>query len=168
MPGQGCIIASGAMDYPSEFAGANPETLALLGVGKTMTLTCTYDHRVIQGAESGMFLGKLQDLLQGADAFYDGIFTSLAIPFRPVRWETDHRSALAAGGGAARPDAVAKEAAVLQLINAYRVRGHLIADLNPLGQEPAYHPELDPATYGFSMWDLDREFMTGSLGEHVR
>ena len=162
MPGQGCIIASGAMDYPSEFAGANPETLALLGVSKTMTLTCTYDHRVIQGAESGMFLGKLQDLLQGADKFYEEVFQSLSIPYRPVHWETDQRSMLAAG--APRHEGVAKEAAVLQLINAYRVRGHLVADLNPLGQEPAYHPELDPATYGFSMWDLDREFITGSLG----
>ena len=164
MPGQGCIIASGAMDFPSEFAGANPETLALLGVSKTMTLTCTYDHRVIQGAESGMFLGKLQDLLQGAGKFYEGVFESLSIPYRPVAWETDQRSMLAAGGSAPRQESVAKEAAVLQLINAYRVRGHLIADLNPLGQEAAYHPELDPATYGFSMWDLDRQFITGNLG----
>ena len=165
MPGQGCIIASGAMDFPSEFAGANPETLALLGVSKTMTLTCTYDHRVIQGAESGMFLGKLQDLLQGAGKFYEGVFESLGIPYRPVAWETDQRSMLGTGGGGApRQESVAKEAAVLQLINAYRVRGHLIADLNPLGQEPAYHPELDPATYGFSMWDLDRQFITGNLG----
>jgi multifunctional 2-oxoglutarate metabolism enzyme len=163
MPGQGCIIATGAMDFPSEFAGANPETLALLGVSKTMVLTCTYDHRIIQGAESGMFLGKLQDLLQGADQFYEGVFASLNIPYRPIRWETDQRSMLP-GASAPRHESVAKEAAVLQLINAYRVRGHLIADLNPLGQEPAYHAELDPATYGFSMWDLDREFITGNLG----
>ncbi|MCC6539395.1 MAG: multifunctional oxoglutarate decarboxylase/oxoglutarate dehydrogenase thiamine pyrophosphate-binding subunit/dihydrolipoyllysine-residue succinyltransferase subunit [Bryobacterales bacterium] len=165
MPGQGCIIASGAIEFPSEFAGANPETLAMIGVSKTMMLTCTYDHRVIQGAESGMFLGKLQDLLQGASGFYDGIFASLQIPYRPVQWETDQRPALTGGAASAKPEAVAKEAAILQLINAYRVRGHLIADLNPLGQETNYHPELDPATYGFSVWDLDREFMTGNLGE---
>jgi len=164
MPGQGSIIASGAIEFPSEFAGANPETLALLGVSKTMVLTCTYDHRVIQGAESGMFLGKLQDLLQGAGGFYDAIFASLNIPYRPVQWETDQRPAL---GGTAAPKAesVAKEATILQLINAYRVRGHLVADLNPLGQDAVpYHPELDPATYGFTMWDLDREFITGNLG----
>jgi 2-oxoglutarate dehydrogenase E1 component len=166
MPGQGCIIASGAMDFPSEFAGANPETLAMLGVSKTMTLTCTYDHRVIQGAESGMFLGKLQDLLQGGEKFYEGVFESLGVPYRPIHWETDQR-AMIAGASAPRTDAVAKEAAVLSLINAYRVRGHLVADLNPLGQEVAYHPELDPATYGFSMWDLDREFITGTLGAHT-
>ena len=166
MPGQGCIIASGAMDFPSEFAGAHPETLAMLGVSKTMMLTCTYDHRVIQGAESGLFLGKIQDLLQGAGTFYEGVFESLAIPYRPVRWEVDQRSMMGAGGGGVprHQESVAKEAAVLQLINAYRVRGHLIADLNPLGQEPSYHPELDPGTYGFSMWDLDREFITGNLG----
>ena len=163
MPGQGCIIASGAMDFPSEFAGTNPETLAVLGVSKTMMLTCTYDHRVIQGAESGMFLGKLESLLQGGEEFYEGVFTALRIPYRPVHWETDSRASLPAVT-APRQETVAKEAAVLQLINAYRVRGHLVADLNPLGQEPGYHPELDPATYGFSMWDLDREFITGNLG----
>ena len=55
----------------------------------------------------------------------------------------------------------------MQLINAYRVRGHLIADLDPLGTEPSYHPELDPETYGLTIWDLDREFLTGTLGEAV-
>jgi 2-oxoglutarate dehydrogenase E1 component len=169
MPGQGCIIASGAMGYPVEYQGARPETLAALGLSKVMMLTCTYDHRIIQGAESGTFLGKLQDLLLGAAEFYEEIFSGLGIPARPVHWEPDLPSVGVAkltgaipGDGAA--PASPKEAAILQLINAYRVRGHLIADVNPLGGKPAYHPELDPATYGFSIWDLDREFMTGSLG----
>jgi 2-oxoglutarate dehydrogenase E1 component len=162
MPGQGCIIASGAIDYPPEYQGASPETLALLGLSKVMMLTCTYDHRVIQGAESGMFLGKLQQLLQGEDGFYEEIFAALRIPYQPIKWESDRKPALPAA--MARPAEIAKEAAILQLINAYRVRGHLIADLNPLGTEPSYHPELDPATYGFSIWDLDREFITGNLG----
>ena len=163
MPGQGCIIAVGAIDYPAEYQGASPETVAMLGLSKVMSITCTYDHRIIQGAESGMFLGKLQELLQGSDDFYEGIFAHLKMPHQPVRWQPD-RATLLPGAGAARHSEIAKEAAVLQLINAYRVRGHLIADLDPLGAEPSYHPELDPATYGLTIWDLDREFLTGTLG----
>jgi 2-oxoglutarate dehydrogenase E1 component len=131
-----------------------------------MTVTCTYDHRVIQGAESGMFLGRLQELLDGGDSFYEEVFGDLRMPHRPVRWEAD-RQAPAGGGLAPRSSEIAKEAGVIQLINAYRVRGHLIADLDPLGREPSYHPELDPITYGLTIWDLDREFYTGSLGEAI-
>jgi len=163
MPGQGCIIASGAIDYPAEYHGASPETMALLGLSKVMMLTCTYDHRVIQGAESGAFLGRLQELLQGSEGFYNEIFAALQIPYRPIEWEADRQPVLTAALGSRTQDLV-KEAAILQMINAYRVRGHLIADLNPLGSEASYHPELDPATYGFTIWDLDREFITGNLG----
>ena len=166
MPGQGAIVASGAIDYPAEYQGAAPETRATLGIGKVMTLTCTYDHRVIQGAESGVFLGKLQGLLDGADGFYDEIFQHLHMPHQPVRWETDRQSLLPGMTGA-RTAEIAKEAGIMQMINAYRVRGHLIADLDPLGAEPSYHPELDPETYGLTIWDLDREFLTGSLGESI-
>src|SRR3989441_13371059 len=87
------------------------------------------------------------------------------MPHQPVRWAPDRQPAMA-GLTPQRAEA-AKEAAVIQLINAYRVRGHLIADLDPLGVEPSYHPELDPATYGLTIWDLDREFLTGSLGEAI-
>jgi 2-oxoglutarate decarboxylase len=165
MPGQGAIIATGAIDYPAEYRGASPGTRAQIGIGKVMTMTCTYDHRVIQGAESGLFLAKVQGLLQGEDNFYDEIFADLRVPYHPVRWEPD-RGGLEPGGSE-RASAIAKQAAVLQLVNAYRVRGHLIADLDPLGAEPSYHPELDPANYGLSIWDLDREFITGSLGEAI-
>jgi 2-oxoglutarate decarboxylase len=163
MPGQGAIIATGAIDYPAEYKGASDEMRALIGLSKVMTITCTYDHRIIQGAESGMFLGKVQALLEGAEDFYAAIFSDLKMPYRPVAWEQDRPVAppVLAGG---RSSEIAKEAAVLQLINAYRVRGHLIADLDPLGAEPHYHPELDPANYGLTLWDLDREFLTGSLG----
>ena len=165
MPGQGAILATGAIDYPAEYRGASPEVTALLGIGKVMMITCTYDHRIIQGAESGMFLAKVQALLQGEEDFYEHIFADLKMPHRPVRWEPDRTTALP---GSTAPDAeIAKEAAVLQLINAYRVRGHLIADLDPLGSEPSYHPELDPANYGLTIWDLDREFLTGSLAEAI-
>jgi len=167
MPGQGCILAVGAIDYPAEYQGASRETIAMLGLSKVMTITCTYDHRVIQGAESGLFLGKLYDLLQGAAAFYEALFASLRIPHQPMRWQPDKSSAIGSSGGLGRRLEIAKEAAVLQLINAYRVRGHLIADLDPLGSEPQYHPELDPATYGLTIWDLDREFLTGTLGAAI-
>jgi 2-oxoglutarate decarboxylase len=164
MLGQGAIIAVGAIDYPAEYQGAAAETRALLGISKVMTLTCTYDHRIIQGAESGLFLGRLQALLDGRDGFYEEIFSHLRMPHQPVRWETD-RKPLLPGMTGARTAEIAKEAGIIQMINAYRVRGHLIADLDPLGAEPSYHPELDPETYGLTIWDLDREFLTGSLGE---
>ncbi|MCP5118221.1 MAG: multifunctional oxoglutarate decarboxylase/oxoglutarate dehydrogenase thiamine pyrophosphate-binding subunit/dihydrolipoyllysine-residue succinyltransferase subunit, partial [bacterium] len=166
MPGQGAIIASGAIDFPAEYHGTSPETRAMMGISKVMTLTCTYDHRIIQGAESGRFLGKIQQLLQGEEGFYDGIFADLKMPHHPVRWEPDRHVPAATGGGG-RTQEIATESAVLQLINAYRVRGHLIADLDPLGAEPSYHPELDPATYGLTLWDLDREFHTGTLGQSI-
>jgi 2-oxoglutarate dehydrogenase E1 component len=170
MPGQGAIIAAGAIDYPAEYRGAAEETRAILGISKVMTLTCTYDHRIIQGAESGLFLGKVQALLDGADGFYEEVFAHLRMPHQPVRWVKD-RGALGApllpGMTSARTAEIAKEAAIMQMINAYRVRGHLIADLDPLGAEPSYHPELDPETYGLTIWDLDREFLTGTLGEAI-
>jgi len=162
MAGQGAIIATGTIDYPAEYHGVTDQLRSLLGLSKVMTVTCTYDHRVIQGAESGMFLGRLQDLLEGKDGFYEEVFEHLKIPHKPVHWETD-RPVSVPGVRGAQLDEVAKEAAVLQLINAYRVRGHLIADFDPLGSEPTYHAELDPATYGLTIWDLDREFLTGTL-----
>jgi 2-oxoglutarate dehydrogenase E1 component len=165
MAGQGAIIAAGAIDYPAEYRGAAPEMRAMLGISKVMNITCTYDHRIIQGAESGMFLGKVQSLLDGADGFYDEIFEHLRMPHQPVRWESD-RQVLQPGGSTHNAE-IAKQAGVIQLINIYRVRGHLIADLDPLGHEPSYHPELDPTTYGLTIWDLDREFLTGSLAEAI-
>src|SRR5579871_1690020 len=163
--GQGAIIAAGAIDYPAEYQGAADETRALLGLSKVMNLSCTYDHRIIQGAESGMFLGKLQSLLDGADGFYEEVFEHLRMPHHPVRWEKDRQPLLP--GTAARTAEIAKQAGIMQMINAYRVRGHLIADLDPLGAEPSYHPEMDPETYGLTVWDLDREFLTGSLAEAI-
>ncbi len=165
MPGQGAIIATGAIDYPAEYRGAAPETRSVLGISKVMSLSCTYDHRIIQGAESGAFLGKLQLLLDGEDGFYEEIFESLRMPHQPVHWEID-RQPLIPGMSDARRAEIAKQAGIMQLINAFRVRGHLIADLDPLGAEPSRHPELEPETYGLTIWDLDREFLTGSL-EHI-
>ncbi len=163
MPGQGAIIATGVIDYPAEYQGVTEEMKANLGLSKVMTVTCTYDHRVIQGAESGAFLGRLQALLQGEDGFYDEMFEDLQIPYRPVVWEEARPSAATSGAFAGGMQELARQAGVLQLINAYRVRGHLIGDLDPLGKLPMYHPELDPVTYGLTIWDRDRQFITGTL-----
>jgi 2-oxoglutarate decarboxylase len=155
MKGQGCIIGVGAMDYPAEYQGAAPETLNRLAVSKTMTLTSTYDHRVIQGAQSGDFLRRLHDLLLGADGFYDEVFLALRIPYEPIRWAADISSS--------HEDDISKQARVLELIHAYRVRGHIMADTDPLEYKQRSHPDLDVVTHGLTLWDLDREFATGSF-----
>ncbi len=161
MPGQGTIIATGSIDYPAEFSGMDARTLAMLGVSKVMMISSTYDHRIIQGAESGMFLGKIHKLLLGEEKFFDKIFADIKIPYHPVRWTQDRNPALF--GSASNREETEKQARVLQLIHAYRVRGHLVADLDPLEHEPQYHHELDPNNYGLTIWDLDREFITGGL-----
>ncbi len=155
---QAAIIGVGAIAYPVEYQGADPETLAELGVSKVVTLTSTYDHRVIQGAESGEFLGRIHELLLGGHNFYGEVFRSLQLPYRPIHWTVDTRPREDS------LDAREKQARVLQFVNNYRVRGHLIADLDPLATAPPpTHPELDPANLGFTIWDLERNFVTGGL-----
>ena len=168
MAGQGAIIATGAIDVAAAHRGASEAARAELGLGKAMVVTCTYDHRVIQGAESGAFLGRLEALLQGEDNFYEEIFEHLQMPHAPVHWQLDTPVTIP-GVRVDNLDQMAKTGAVHTLINAYRVRGHLLADLDPLSPNTTRHPELDPATYGLTIWDLDREFLTGSLtvdGDH--
>jgi 2-oxoglutarate dehydrogenase E1 component len=160
MKGQGTIVGVGAMEYPAEYQGAAPDTLARIGVSKTMTLTSTYDHRVIQGAQSGEFLRIVHQLLLGEHEFYDEIFRALRIPYEPIRWATDVTSDHA--------DEVSKQARVLELIHAYRVRGHLMADTDPLEYKQRTHPDLDVTTHSLTLWDLDREFATGSFGGSKR
>ncbi|HEX8618313.1 MAG TPA: 2-oxo acid dehydrogenase subunit E2, partial [Thermoanaerobaculia bacterium] len=161
MQTQGTIIATGSIDFSAEYSASDPSVLADLGISKVMTMTSTYDHRIIQGAESGAYLARVHELLLGGDRFYDDIYRDLRIPYEPARWAKDrHRLALTGG---ATDDIIAREAAALQLINAYRVRGHLIADLDPLEYKVSTHPELDPAYYGFTIWDNDRDFVCGGL-----
>ncbi|HRK04330.1 MAG TPA: multifunctional oxoglutarate decarboxylase/oxoglutarate dehydrogenase thiamine pyrophosphate-binding subunit/dihydrolipoyllysine-residue succinyltransferase subunit [Chlorobiota bacterium] len=162
MEGQGTIIAAGAIEYPAEFQAMMPDVLSTLAVSKVVTLTSTYDHRVIQGAESGEFLKYLHELILGDHRFYDQIYAAYEIPFEPLRWSVERGTSPFLP--ADQPEIIDKEGRVVQLINAYRVRGHLKADINPLGLEAYYYPELDPAHYGFTIWDLDREFDTGGLG----
>ncbi len=149
MRGQGAIVGAGAMEYPAEFQGASEERIAELGIGKLITLTSTYDHRIIQGAESGDFLRTIHQLLLD-DEFYDEIFRELGIPYEPVRWRTDN------------PDSIEdKNARIIELIAAYRNRGHLMADIDPLRLDKdrfRSHPDLDVQTHGLTLWDLDRVF----------
>ena len=164
MPGQGLIVATGAIDYPAGFSALAPAAISRLGVSKVMTLSCTYDHRIIQGAESGSFLGRVDRLLHGEDGFYESIFSDLEIPYRPLKWAVDNNPAIL-GDDSSGTREMEKQARVLELINAYRVRGHLIADIDPLRATQIRNvPELDLETYGLTIWDLDREFITGGLG----
>jgi 2-oxoglutarate dehydrogenase E1 component len=163
MSGQSVIIATGAIEYPAEYQAMAPEALSQIGISKAMTISSTYDHRIVQGAESGAFLARIHELLVGEHRFYDDIFTDLDITYPPMRWAMDSNPALL-GGDQTRAQVI-KQARVLELINAYRVRGHLIADIDPLHAMPLhYHPELDIETYGLTIWDLDRKFITGGLG----
>jgi 2-oxoglutarate dehydrogenase E1 component len=162
MPGQGAIIATGAIEFPAEFAAASEETRTTLGLSKVVMVSCTYDHRIIQGAESGAFLAKLQQMLLGEDNFYELAFRELKIPYRPLKWQVDAPISPSRYGAPINTD-VAKEAAVIQLINSYRTRGHFLANTNPLGGELAYHPDLDPTSYGLTLWDLDRPFLSGAV-----
>ena len=158
MPGQGAIIATGAIDYPPEYRGVPEETRAAMGLSKVMTVTCTYDHRVIQGAESGTFLARLQALLEGEDEFYTSIFSDLAIPVRPFKWEPDQAAAQVVNADPL------KQAGVARLIDAWRERGHLLASIDPLGNPRLGHPDLEPSTHGLTIWDLDRSFHAGPFG----
>ena len=158
MPGQAVIVGVGAIDFPAEFAGADLSKLADIGIGKTVTLTSTYDHRIIQGAESGMFLDHIRALIMGEEGFYEEVFGSLGVPYKPATWFRDQNPADATRA------AVEKAAAIQEVVNAYRSRGHLIADLDPLDAKgPQLPSELDPNTYGLSLWDLDRAFYTTDI-----
>jgi multifunctional 2-oxoglutarate metabolism enzyme len=163
MSGQGVIVATGVIGYPPEYQAMSPEGLSRIGISKVMTITSTYDHRILQGAESGAFLALIDEMLRGQHEFYDEIFADLGIRYRPYRWAMDVNPAIL--GEERRREVVRKQARVFELINAYRVRGHLIADLDPLRwKKVQYHPELDIETYGLTIWDLDRQFITTGVG----
>ena len=161
MAGQSAIIATGAIEYPAEYSAMTAGALSQLGISKTLTLTSTYDHRVIQGAESGLFLAKIHEFLIGKHGFYDDIFTSLELNYPPLRWAEDYNPSLL--GGDRFTEQAEKQANVLQLINAYRIRGHLLADIDPLNMTSHHSSELDLESFGLTVWDLDREFITGGL-----
>ncbi len=154
--GQGLILGVGSLDYPAEFHGANEQALADLAISKVVTITSTYDHRIIQGAQSGEFLRRIHEILLGEENFYDEIFEALRIPYVPIRWVVDIQFD--------KDDDVSKTARVQKLIDAYRTTGHLMADVEPLSYVQRSHPDLDVVSHGLSLWDLDREFATGGFG----
>ena len=154
--GQGMILGVGAMDYPAEFQGASEQTLSDLAVSKVVTITSTYDHRIIQGAQSGDFLRRIHEILLGAEDFYDEIFEALRIPYVPIRWVVDMQFS--------KDEEINKTARVQKLIDAYRIAGHLMADVDPLAYKQRSHPDLDIVNHGLTLWDLDREFATGGFG----
>ncbi|MBM7515508.1 2-oxoglutarate dehydrogenase E1 component [Nocardioides nitrophenolicus] len=160
MQGQAAIIGVGSMDYPPEFQGASEDTIARNAISRIMTMTSTYDHRVIQGAQSGEFLGQVHKYLLGQDGFYDEIFRALRIPYEPIRWNADIATS--------HDDQIDKQARILELIHAYRVRGHLMADTDPLEYKQRSHPDLRIESHGLTLWDLEREFPTGSFGGRDR
>jgi 2-oxoglutarate dehydrogenase E1 component len=163
MKGQGAIIATGAINYPAEYQSMAQDVLNQLGISKVMTVTCTYDHRIIQGAESGMFLQKIHSLLNGEETFYDAIFEDLEIPYAPLPYGEDkYEGQLSGKANTLEQDR--RAIAVWRLINMYRMRGHVLADLDPLATEPGHSPELDLDYYGLTLWDLDREFYCEGLG----
>ena len=155
MQGQGAIIGVGSMEYPPEFQGSDPDRLSDMSVSKIMTLTSTYDHRVIQGAQSGEYLARLHALLLGEDNFYDDLFGALRIPYEPIRWAQDVSTV--------HEYQIPKQARIMEMINAYRVRGHLMADTDPLEYRQRRHHDLDVQSHDLTLWDLDREFATGSF-----
>ncbi|MFZ1410937.1 MAG: multifunctional oxoglutarate decarboxylase/oxoglutarate dehydrogenase thiamine pyrophosphate-binding subunit/dihydrolipoyllysine-residue succinyltransferase subunit, partial [Micropruina sp.] len=156
MQGQGVILGVGSIDYPPEFQGAAPTRINQLAVSKITTLTSTYDHRVIQGAQSGEFLKVIHELLIGKHNFYDEIFAALRVPYTPIRWATDISDD--------RFNQIPRTSRIFALINAYRNYGHLMADIDPLEYRQRTHPELAIESHGLTLWDLDREFPVGSFG----
>ena len=157
MSGQSAIIATGAIAYPAEWKHATPERLRQLGVSKTMMLTSTYDHRVIQGAESGAFLRSIELLLQGENDFYEGVAGDLGLDAAPIS-AAHPASASAPPLGApsqattehtvttTQPDEELLQAvqAATSLLKGYRTHGHLAARLDPLGREPKGDPAIQP------------------------
>ena len=163
MAGQSLIVASGAIEYPAEYQAMSSEALSQLGVSKVVQISNTYDHRVIQGAESGAMLARMHELLLGKDEFYERIFGDLEIPVRPFHGSLDTNPALLPEPRREKLQ-MKKQAGVLDMINAYRVRGHLVANLDPLhAVKVSYNAELDIETYGLTIWDLDREYDSGTL-----
>jgi 2-oxoglutarate dehydrogenase E1 component len=152
MVGQGTIVATGSIGYPVGLEQVG----AMIGAEKVMTMTSTYDHRIIQGAESGRFLQRIEALLQGEDGFYEAVFRELGaelpeLPAPPAPAAAAAATALAAAPTAA-PDEemLAAVQAATSLLKAHRTHGHLAAKLDPLGREPEGDPALDPEPLGLT------------------
>ena len=156
MPGQGAIVGVGSLAYPPEFAAADPAALAELGVSKVVVLTSTYDHRVIQGAESGLFLPACTSCSWATMSSTTRSSTRSHVPYQPARWHRDVNPF--AGGDGERGRLVKAGRAV--------AHQHLPGPRAPHGaprpagpDAPSLHSELDPLTYGLTVFDLERPFI---------
>ncbi|MCH2101650.1 MAG: multifunctional oxoglutarate decarboxylase/oxoglutarate dehydrogenase thiamine pyrophosphate-binding subunit/dihydrolipoyllysine-residue succinyltransferase subunit [Planctomycetes bacterium] len=157
MEGQGLILATGSVGLPVQARQMNPAILADIAMGPVMTITSTYDHRTVQGAESGRLLARVEELLDGSGGFWEEIFRCLRVPWRPAVATVDARAK-------SEQELAEDQAKVWQMIGAYRSRGCQLADLDPLEYKPDLRSSLDPEWYGFTIWDLDREFLTDGMG----
>ena len=149
--GQGAIIATGAIGYPPGLASVPESSLRAMGVAKVMTLTSTYDHRIIQGAQSGEFLRRIEELLSGADGFYDALFASLGLPKPATVSKIETRAPGVQAAPAAPLDLLRAATAGASLVARYRTFGHTAAMLDPLGEPPEGDPALDPASLGLTL-----------------
>ncbi|MGI8749297.1 MAG: biotin/lipoyl-containing protein, partial [Thermoleophilaceae bacterium] len=168
MPGQGTIVATGSIAYPPGLAGVDPERLSELGVSKVMTMTSTYDHRVIQGAESGAFLKRIDELLAGADDFYVNVFSALGLDHDRVEGSSNGSGAsitsadpvpatsTPAASGAVDKALLQAVQAATSLVKAHRMQGHLAARLDPLGAEPRGDPALEPESVALTPELMER------------
>ncbi|HVA28148.1 MAG TPA: multifunctional oxoglutarate decarboxylase/oxoglutarate dehydrogenase thiamine pyrophosphate-binding subunit/dihydrolipoyllysine-residue succinyltransferase subunit [Candidatus Baltobacteraceae bacterium] len=155
MAGQGAILATGAIGYPAGFSSASESALRSLGISKVMQMTNTYDHRVIQGAQSGEYLRRVDALLQGADGFFEALFADLGLKAGELGSSRSDEAlddkALALTDKAGQSDEMLRAvAAAMAIVSGYRTHGHLAAHLDPLGSQPLGDTKLDPATYGLT------------------
>jgi 2-oxoglutarate dehydrogenase E1 component len=161
MVGQGTIVATGSIAYPVGLGAIG----ATIGAEKVVSMTSTYDHRIIQGAESGRFLARIESYLQGEDGFYEDVFGALGVELPALRVGGTDLPAPAAAAAAVREAAPAggrdqlappseellqAVQAASSLLKAFRMHGHLAARLDPLGSEPLGDPALDPEPLGLT------------------
>ncbi len=163
MVGQGTIVATGSIAYPVGLGDIGEA----IGAQKVMTMTSTYDHRIIQGAESGRFLAEIEGYLQGEHSFYDDAFAALGVVLGPAPSPPIPAAPTPAAGAAAATETAAQRApaqtgtppseelleavqAASTLVTRYRSHGHLAARLDPLGSEPEGEPGLDPESIGLT------------------
>ncbi len=154
MTGQGTIIATGSIAYPVGLGAIG----SMIGAEKVMTMTSTYDHRIIQGAESGRFLALIEEHLQGQHEFYEGVFSALGLEPGPAPAAPAPAAAAATASQPAPSPAAGASEEMLRAVQAatnyvHRVRshGHLAARLDPLGSEPEGDPGLDPEALGLTL-----------------
>ncbi len=160
MAGQGAIIATGAMAYPPEFANTPEDTIRQLRLSRVMMIGCTYDHRIIQGADSGRFLARIEELLAGGDHFYADIYDELGVDAQRASLEAPTIPLAGPGRITASAADIAREANAAVLINTWRRRGHLLADIDPLGSRGKGNAALEPEFFGLTEEDMDIPLVT--------